>query len=181
MNTFIWQSNWNIVKKLNRLYPVPASVYLSRWETSSVWLKMKRSQQTWCYCRQIVQMAPVTLPQPVLTERPISRSDNNMSGAFKQTWRCLNLFSFVTVRVFCCCKHADMNAWLNNLVRKMWDQFYKSSVWSESLQWVIARTSDGVNIQEGKLMILLIVKNHKANGLHIKALWMESSSLSLIY
>lgn len=84
-------------EKLNRLYPVPASVYPSRWETSSVWLKMKRSQQTWCYCRQIVQMAPVTSPQPVLTERPISRSDNNMSGAVKHTWRCLNLFSFVTV------------------------------------------------------------------------------------
>lgn len=83
-------------EKLNRLYPVPASVYPSRWETSSVWLKMKRSQQTWCYCRQIVQMAPVTSPQPVLTERPISRSDNNMSGAVKPTWRCLNLFSFVT-------------------------------------------------------------------------------------
>lgn len=49
------------------------SICPSRWGTLFVWPKMRRFLLTWCCCRQIVQMAPVTSPQPALMERPTLR------------------------------------------------------------------------------------------------------------
>lgn len=72
------QSNipWNHLKSLSRsasLNPEVVCVCSPRWGILSAWPKTRPFLLTWCCCRQIVQMAPVTSPQPALTERPTLR------------------------------------------------------------------------------------------------------------